>query len=375
VPVDSYIEHPDQLGEVVASLRGEPLVAVDTEAASFHKYRDRIYLVQLSTPTRTLIVDPLPLGNLSPLGELLADAGVEKVFHDADYDLRILDRDYRFRATHLFDTRIAAQLAGEQAIGLAALLEKYLGVKLSKEHQKADWSRRPLPPDMLAYAASDTKHLPELREKLRARLNEMGRLSWVEEECRRLEGLRWTGPADAAEGYLRIKGSKALAGRQLAALRELYLWRENLAARQDKAPFRIVGNDVLLAVSRSLPRTQPALSATPGVPPSLAARYGTMLLEGVTRALDLDESALPHVERAARLPRDPNFEVRVERLKAFRNRIAAELGIDPGVLCGRGTLEAVARAQPRDRGELASVGELRTWQVELLGEGFLTALG
>lgn len=373
--MDSYVAHPDQFNEVVAELRGEPLVAVDTEAASFHKYRDRIYLVQLSTPTRTLIIDPLPLGDLAPLGELLADPAVEKVFHDADYDLRILDRDYKFRAAHLFDTRVAAQLAGDPAIGLAALLEKYLGVKVSKEHQKADWSRRPLPPDMLAYAASDTRHLPELREKLRARLSEMGRLSWVEEECRRLEGLRWTGIGDVAEGYLRIKGSKALAGRQLAALRELYLWREDLAARQDKAPFRIVGNDVLLAISRALPRTQPALAATPGVPATLATRYGAMFLEGVTRALDLSESALPHVERAARQPRDPNFDVRVERLKAFRNRIATELGLDPGVLCGRGTLEAVARAQPRDREALARVDELRRWQVELLGDGLLATLG
>src|SRR5205085_2642905 len=166
----SYIRTPAELADAVATLRREPLVAADTEAASFHRYRDRIYLVQLSSPTLTAIIDPLAIADLSPVGGLLDDPQVEKIFHDADYDLRILDRDYGFRARRLFDTRIAAQLAGEPAVGLAALLEKYVGVKLAKEHQKADWSRRPLPPAMLAYAAADTQHLPALREALRSRL-------------------------------------------------------------------------------------------------------------------------------------------------------------------------------------------------------------
>src|SRR3989454_7283139 len=159
----------------MTALEREPLVAADTEAASFHRYRDRIFLIQLSSPFRTEIIDPLAVEDLSPVGRLLADAKVEKIFHDADYDLRILDRDYGFRARRLFDTRIAAQLAGEPAIGLAALLEKYAGVKLAKEHQKADWSRRPLPPAMLAYAAADTAHLPALRRRRRASPGEIGR--------------------------------------------------------------------------------------------------------------------------------------------------------------------------------------------------------
>src|SRR5467141_5262699 len=129
----------------MAALEREPLVAVDTEAASFHRYHDRIFLIQLSSPLRTEIIDPLAVADLSPVGRLLADPAVEKVFHDADYDLRILDRDYGFRAARLFDTRIVAQLLGEPAIGLGSLLEKHLGVKLSKTHQKDDWSQRPLP--------------------------------------------------------------------------------------------------------------------------------------------------------------------------------------------------------------------------------------
>jgi ribonuclease D len=372
----SYISTPEALAEAVAAFRREPLIAADTEAASFHRYRDRIFLVQLSSPSRTAIIDPLAIADLTPVGELLADALVEKIFHDADYDLRILDRDYGFRARRLFDTRIAAQLAGEPAVGLAALLEKYVGVKLAKEHQKADWSRRPLPPAMLAYAAADTQHLPVLRATLRTRLTQLGRLPWADEEFRRLEELRWTGATDGADAYLRVKGAKALEPRQLAALRELYRWRESYAADKDQATFRIIGNDALLAVARALPRTPDELGRVATLPRSLAARHGAALLEGVRHALALAEADLPHIERAIRPPRDPSVDARVERLKTARNRVAKELGLDPGVLCGRSTLEAVARTLPlpNDRAGLARIGELRRWQIEALGDALLAAL-
>jgi ribonuclease D len=374
--VYSYIRTPDALAETVAAFRREALVGADTEAASFHRHRDRIFLVQLSTRQRTAIVDPLALADLAPVGALLADAAVEKVFHDADYDLRILDRDYGFRAVRLFDTRVAAQLAGEPAVGLAALLEKYLALKLAKEHQKADWSQRPLPPAMLEYAAADTQHLPKLRDALRDRLIQLGRLAWAEEEFARLESLRWTATPDGADAFLRVKGARALAPRSLAALRELYRWRETLAAEQDKASFRIIGNDALLAVARALPRSPADLAAIAGLPATLGRRHEAALLASVRRALALPEDELPRIERGARPPKDPAVDQRVERLKAVRNRVAAELGLDPGVLCGRATLEAVARATPlpTDRAGLGRVAELRRWQIDVLGDALLAAL-
>ena len=134
-----YVDSARQLSLLVKRVAGESLVAVDTEAASFHRFVDRIYLIQLSTRRETAIIDPLTVGDVAELGAVLADPAVEVVFHDADYDLRILDRDYRVRARRLFDTRIAAQLLGEPAIGLAALLEKYVGVRLDKKFQRADW--------------------------------------------------------------------------------------------------------------------------------------------------------------------------------------------------------------------------------------------
>lgn len=369
-----YVATSEALAQVVTAFRRESPVAVDTEAASFHRFVDRVYLIQLSTRRATAIVDPLAVPDLAPVGALLADAGVEKIFHDADYDLRTLDRDYGFRAARLFDTRVAAQLAGEPAIGLAALLEKYIGIKLSKTHQKADWSQRPLTPAMLDYAAADTAHLPALRDALETRLRELGRWEWATEEFTRLEGLRWTGPADDGAAYLRVKGAKALRPRQLAALRELYAWREGIARKEDKAQFRIIGNESLLGVSRTLPRTPADLAQVPDLPASLARRHGPALLEAVAAALAIPEPELPRLERPPRPPHDPAFDERQEKLKAARNARAAELGLDPGVLCGRVALEAVARAHPTDRAGLARISELRRWQLQAVGDALVQAL-
>ena len=375
----SYVDTPPKLAAFIAGVRREPRAGVDTEAASFHRYRDRIYLLQISSASQTALIDPLAVTDLAPVGALLSDPEVEKIFHDADYDLRVLDRDYGFRAVRLFDTRIAAQLAGEPAIGLAALLEKYAGVRLDKEHQKADWSLRPLTPPMLAYAAADTQHLLRLRDALEQRLTQLGRLTWAQEEFNQLESLRWTagggGPAAGdEETYLRLKGAKGLPPRGLAALRLLHRWRETVAEREDKAPFRIIGNDALLGVSRALPGATHDLSRIRELPASLARRHGTALLEAVARARALPESELPRLERRARPHKDAGFDARVEKLKEARNRVATELGLEAGVLCGRTTLEAVARARPVDRAALERVAELRRWQVGALGDALLEAL-
>jgi len=373
-----YVDTGPELAAFITAVRRESRVGVDTEAASFHRYRDRIYLLQVSSPSQTALIDPVAIAkpDLGPVGAMLADPQLEKTFHDADYDLRVLDRDYGFRAVRLFDTRIAAQLAGEPAIGLAALLEKHVGVKLDKEHQKADWSIRPLTPPMLAYAAADTRYLLALRDALEQRLTALERLTWAVEEFKQLESLRWTGVAAGSDddGYLRLKGAKGLAPRSLAALRLLHRWRDTVAAREDKAPFRIIGNDSLIAVSRALPAARPDLGRIRELPSSLARRHGDALLDAVGRARALHDSELPRLERRPRPQKDPGFDGRMERVKAVRNRIATELGLEAGVLCGRTTLEAVVRARPTNRAALEQVGEVRRWQIEVLGDALLEAL-
>jgi ribonuclease D len=369
-----YVKTPAELATLVKRLGRETELAVDTEAASFHRFVDRIYLIQISTRRENAIIDPLTVGEATALAGLLADPGIEVVFHDADYDLRILDRDYRMRARKLFDTRVAAQLLGEPAVGLAALLEKYLGVQLDKKYQRADWSRRPLPREMLEYAALDTQHLLPLRDRLRAELMGKGRLAWAEEEFERMEGVRWTpGPANGDSAF-RLKGARALSRRGLAVLQQLWHWRESVAAELDRASFRVLSNEALLAAADAAPRTLEALKGIRGVSERLLEARGAALLAAIERGLAVHERDLPRFPRGERRVSDPAFEHRVERLKATRNAAATRLGIDPGVLCPKGTLEALARARPGSVGALGGIPEVRKWQVELLGEELLKAL-
>lgn len=368
------IQTAEELARLAERLGGEPLLAVDTEAASFHRYQDRVYLLQVSSRAETAVVDPMAVGTLEPLAAPLADRAVEIVFHDADYDLRLLDREYGFRATNLFDTRIAAQLLNEPGVGLAALLEKHFGLRLDKRFQRADWSARPLTPAMLEYAAADTRHLPGLRDILRDRLRARGRLAWAEEEFALLERIRGGTGEGGEPGWLRLKGVKALRPRELAVLRELWEWREGVAQRADRATFRVLNNEPMFLMAKHPPADLAALRAVPGIGGAQLERYGREILGAVHRGLSLPERELPRVERAPRRPPDPAFEARLERLKTVRNELAARYDLAPGVLCPNGTLEAIARLAPRTREELASIPELRRWQLAELGEDLLHAV-
>jgi ribonuclease D len=368
------IQTPAELDALIGRLRREPLLAVDTEAASFHRYYDRVYLLQISSRTETAVVDPLAVGTLTPLAEPLADPAVEVVFHDADYDLRLLNKEYGFGASNLFDTRIAAQLLNEPGVGLAALLEKYFGLRLDKKFQRADWSARPLSPPMLEYAAADTRHLPELRDILRERLLEKGRLDWAGEEFMLLSQARGV-PSDGAEpGWLRMKGVKALHGRELAILRELWEWREGVAQRADRATFRVLNNEPMFAMARQPPTDLAALRGIPGLGADQVDRRGREILAAVKRALELPESELPRLERPARRRPDPAYEARLERLKVARNQLAAIYDLAPGVLCPNGTLEAIALLTPVTLEQLGAIRELRRWQLRELGETLLKAV-
>jgi ribonuclease D len=369
-----YIQRKEDVAEVARALAASDLVAADTEAAGYHRYHDRICLLQLSTRSQTYLIDTLAVTDLAPLAGILADPLRETVFHDADYDLRLLDRDFGLHVRGVFDTKVAAQFLGEPAFGLASLAEKYLGVKVEKKHQRADWAQRPLPRDMLEYAAQDTSLLPDLRDKLRAALADAGRLDWAEEEFRIAETVQWGSLPDDAP-FLKIKNTRDLKPRQLAALRELHGWREDLAHERDVAPFRVVTNDVLVAVARALPVTQAALQEAPGVPGVLADRYGAELLSAVTRAHALAAEDLPTRPRGPGRPQsDPALDARMELLKQARDRAADKLGIDRGFLMPRTQLEEVARAIPATQEALLELPGIRRWQAAAAGEELLEAL-
>ncbi len=368
------IDQPEDFTTLLGEIAGAKRLAIDTEAASFHRYHDRIYLIQLSTPGQTVVIDPLGVGDLAPIGALLADPEIEKIFHDADYDLRLFHKEYGFTSRTLFDTRVAAQLLGEPGIGLGALLQKYFGLSPDKRFQRADWSARPLTPPMLDYAAGDTSQLHELREILRNNLTEMGRLTWAEEEFLITERIRSAPPPEDGEGFFRLKGAKALDRRVMAVLRELYEWREATAAGLDRAAFRVMGNEVLFALAQQPVTTVEELGRVRGVGRDVTGRRADEVVAAIKRALALPDDQLPKVIRPPRRAPDLEYEARLEALKKVRNALAEEYQLQPGVLCPNGILEGIAREQPRDAEALQSVPGMRQWQIREFGDRLIATL-
>ncbi len=368
-----YLDQVPELDRFLAEISNVQELALDTEGASFHRFLDRIYLLQISTRDRSAIIDPLPIGSPTRLGDLLQSKNVEVVFHDADYDLRLLHQDYGWHVTNIFDTRIASQLLGIKSFGLAALLEQFFDVKLDKKHQRADWSMRPLTPDMLEYAAQDTRYLLQLKDHMKGELERRGRLHWAAEEFARLEGTRWEAE-ESMEGFLRLKGARDLSRRELAVLREVANWRDTVAAQLDRATFRVMGNEVLLELARRAPRSVSELSAIKGMPKGMIERGGSDIVGAIRRGMEAPEAELPKFPKGQRWNKDRDFDDKVTRLKTVRDAAATRLELDPGVLCSRERLENVARSGAKTVEDLSAVPELRRWQIEEMGDGFIRVL-
>lgn len=381
-PLDIQIHMTVSLIQDEASSRGvaERLstveeFALDLEAAGFHRYSDRVCLVQISTRDDTWVLDPLAFDVRDVLLGPLEDPDTRTVMHGADFDLRLLDRDLDIHLRGLFDTQVAASLVGEKAIGLASLLEKYLGIRLSKKHQKADWAQRPLPDEMLRYAATDTRHLLDLADLLEKELAERGRTAWALSESREMESIRWEPPAES-DPVASVKGADDLTDRELERLREALEWRDEIARRRDRAPFRVAGDRALLDVAVERPRSEEELRRLGGISKRILRERGEDLLRRLDAADERPESELrphPPIPRGPGRP-PPEVEARFRRLKSARNQRAAELEIDRGTLLPNATLEEIARAEPGSREALAEVPGVKEWQVEAAGDLLLTVL-
>jgi ribonuclease D len=343
------ISRPEQLAEFVARLAPHAVIGLDTEADSLHSYREKICLVQVSSPDGGWLVDPLAGMDL---GEFYASLSRHRIIiHGADYDLRLLGRHPSFDARDIFDTSIAARFAGLEQIGYAALVGKFFGVTLCKASQRADWGRRPLPPKMEEYALNDVRYLLGLAEILESRLRELGRWEWyLQSRDAMVQSAREPRERDMENAW-RISGSSKLAPREAAVLRALWHWREAEASVWDRPTFHVISNDRLLDAAR-------AAAAGRGVevhrmPP---ARHGRMK-ETLRSALDLPENEWP-VYEPERKPRPNGAACRLfEELRERRDKIAQELELDPALIASRMTLMSVAQKNG---------ARLLPWQRQLL---------
>lgn len=380
--MDEYrlITEKEGVEELAESLRRDRVIAVDTEADSFFHYFDKLCLIQIAAKSGIFLVDPLslPEKGLAPLEPIFANPEVRKVFHAADYDLYVLQRyGGGIRVRNIFDTMLSAQLLGYSAVGLSALVENHFDIKLSKDQQRTDWSRRPLRPVQLEYAALDVRYLVELASRLEKELRGKKRLAWAKEEFALLEEKVWPERQFDNEGYLRIKGAKKLTPRALAVLRELFLVREKRAREVDKPAFKVLGNGTLLELAQNPPTSRRALAHRKGVTDLVRRRMGNEILEGVQRGLEGPEHPPlePKAPSGGRKRLDRRGEIRLEQLKRWRGVRSKELGMDPGVLCPNAVLEQIAWANPKSIEDLGKLDSLRGWRLDALGEEVLAALG
>ncbi|MBI2354289.1 MAG: ribonuclease D [Deltaproteobacteria bacterium] len=355
-----------RLSEVASMLGRETEVAVDLEMDSLHHYREKVCLIQVSTRSESWLIDPLAFKDLSPLAVPLADPHIRTVLHGADYDIRSLHRDFGIEVNSLFDTMLAARFLGITEFGLAALLKARFAVELNKKYQKADWSKRPLSPEMCAYATADTAYLLPLYDQIRNELTEKGRLSWLEEECRLVCRARVTekeGPL-----FLSCKGAGKLKGRALAILEELLRLRDRQARDLDRPAFKVISAETLLEVAEKRPRNLNELAAVKGMTPGQIHRYGEGILAAIATALALPEDELPRFPRKLREEPADGAKERLKRLKRWREHKSAGLGLEPGVVAPNWLLEAIADAELASIAALDGIAGMREWQKQLYGE-------
>ena len=349
------IDTDQKLAAFLPTLQQATWVAVDTEADSLHAYPEKVCLIQISTLAGDELIDPLARVNLDPFLDALS--GHELIMHGADYDLRLLRKHHEFVPSGIFDTMLAARLLGLRQFSLGDLVEKYLGVKLEKGAQKANWALRPLTERMERYARNDTHYLKPLSDKMKPELEAKNRMRWHQESCARLiaESSR-TKPADM-DSVWRIKGSHLLGRPALAILRELWQWRETEAVTSNKPPYFVLSHEALVEIAASAATARPIDTF---LPRHFSQRRRTALMNAIAQGLGVSAEHHPKILRnISRRPSEAERQ-RFLDLQRRRDASAAELAIDPTLIASRAVLSDLAHNWEKYQGELMN------WQRELL---------
>ena len=339
--------------EISRQASASPICAIDTEADSLHRYRESLCLIQFADRENRVLIDPLAITDLSPLGEYLSVATVW--MHGADYDMTMFKRQFGTLPALVYDTQIGARLLGARKFGLGDLVNQYFGVELCKSSQKADWGKRPLSDIMVEYALNDVHYLLDMGDMIVAGLKEKGRYEWFEESCLAARQ-KVLDRDETKEEVWRISGSGKLDSCGLNYLRALWHWRDAEAEAWDRPSFMVVPNRQLLEWSIDL-----AAAKRIEFPPHYRPDRVKRLQEALAAADALPESERPARPPSKRQKRDPEFEVKVDALIKTREQVAAELDIEGSLIAPRAVLEALAL------GSAEPAAVLLKWQRECLG--------
>jgi ribonuclease D len=348
--------------KTVAALSKASMISVDTESNSLFAYRERVCLIQFSTVEADFLVDPLSIDDISALGNIFSNPGIQKIFHAAEYDLLCLKRDYDFGFANLFDTMVAARILGREKVGLGNILEAEFDIKLEKRFQKANWGKRPLPSDMLAYARFDTHYLDRLRGKFTAELKSTGRWPIAQEDFGRLSQANGTPPGPVDTNIWRINGSRDLSPQQAAILLELVNYRDKKARSYDIPSFKVLGDKVLLAIASLAPIKPHDFKAIKNMSEKLIRRHGKDLIAAVERGNQAKELKPPPRQRYQN-----GYPERVEALREWRKKAAIKLKVESDVVLPRDLLIEIAAKNPSSEMELNTILQSTPWRLNKYG--------
>ena len=367
------VDSISKLEKFAGQLDKQKIIGVDLEADSMYHYKEKVCLIQIATPQSTAVIDPLQIKDLSVLKPVFGRNDIQKVFHGADYDVRSLYRDFTISVNNLFDTELACRFLGFKESGLEAVLKKRFNVSLNKKYQRKDWSKRPLPKEMVAYAAKDVTYLVALAKSLHQELKQKGRLSWVEEECIYLSGVR-PASGDSSPLFTGFKGAGKLGPRGLAVVEELLRLRKKIARQQDRPLFRIIGNKSILTLAETSPSSMEKLVKNGALGAKQIDRYGEAVIAAIKKAMAIPARDLPKYPRKA-APNVPAIVAkRVKELRSWRDKLAKNLGIDPAIICTKALISTLAVQRPLTPGNLAKIKELKNWQATEFGSDIIDIL-
>lgn len=357
------------LKQMVEDLAAQPRVAVDTESNSLHAFREQVCLLQFSSAKEDYLVDPLVLTDLNLLAPVFASPKIEKVFHAAEYDLICLRRDFNFSFANLFDTMQAARVLGYPAVGLDRLLGDKFGIKMDKRHQKANWAARPLTQDQIHYARLDTHYLFNLRDALEKELRERERLDFALEDFHRACLPDEQKSRNNGASWERFSGRKDLSLRELTIISYLCKWRDKEAEKLNRPPYKVVMDDVFVALVKNPPEQRVDLSGA-GLSEKQIKLWGDQVLSAIRHGIEA-----PLVERKQAERKNDAVLRRLEKLKAWRKSVGLEMKVESDIILPKPYLGLLSENPPKSLEELQEMMKATPSRVDKFGVQILKTLG
>lgn len=366
--------------QMLEQIQGQRLIALDTESNSLFRYYPKVCLIQLTALADTqtpdpqnvvdYLIDPLALANLHPLGKLLKNPEMEIIMHAADNDILLLQRDFDFQFHTIFDTQLAARILGWKQIGLAAMLQNHFGVASDKRMQRTDWGRRPLTPQQIMYAQTDTHYLPALRAQMIKELQAAGRWEEANEAFAMLRLIDYSEPAPRT--FWQMRQLRDVPQEAYGLLEALWTWRETEAQRRDRPPFKIATDQVLVTLALYQPEQLEDLSSIHGIGQQLRKQYGKTLLKVIAEG---QKQPIPEPPTADRQEQPEKVvQNRYDILRHWRTKTAEKRGVAPEIVFSNSILLALAHRMPRSETEMQEIPEIGPWKAKTYGKDVLAML-